>query len=91
MYMYHVYILKSFKHNRLYVGYTTNVKRRLQEHNSNNFPKTFTYRGRPWVLVYCESFLDETDARKREKSLKNYGNVFGLLKKRIIRSLESDG
>ena len=86
--MYYVYILKSEKNRRLYIGYTADLKRRLHQHNSDGPSTRFTSGGRPWHLVYYEAFLNKDDATKRELALKNHGNVFGLLKKRIIRSLE---
>ena len=89
--MYYVYILKSLKQNLIYVGYTTNLKQRVVSHNSDNSSDSFTYRNRPWKLVYYESYLNEDDARDREKNLKNYGKGLILLKKRITRSLGCAG
>ena len=46
-----------------------------------------------WKLVYYEAYLNEQDARDRERMLKHYGAARGRLKKRITRStgLESAG
>jgi len=83
--MYIVYILKSFKNRRIYIGYSTDVHKRVIEHNEN---KVISTRGKgPWKLVYFESFLSKEDALKREKLLKNYGSALGHLKKRISNSL----
>lgn len=55
----------------LYTGYTTNLKRRLQEHNAGIGAK-YT-RGRiPCKLVYFEEFSDKTAAMKREYAIKHY-------------------
>lgn len=83
--MYHVYILKSKKDNSLYVGYTNDVQRRLQEHNKGQVG--YTKDNVPWYLVYYETFTSLEDAKQREKSLKYFGKAFGQLKRRIKNSL----
>jgi len=67
--MFEVYILYSKSSGKTYVGYSSNPKRRLQEHN---FTETsgFTLRYRPGTLIYTERFDDKTAAMKREKFLK---------------------
>ena len=75
----------------MYIGYTDNLVQRIKQHNSPIASMRFTSGGRPWKLVYYEAFFDKKDAEEREQALKNYGNVFGLLKKRIARSLEGAG
>ncbi|UOY08908.1 GIY-YIG nuclease family protein [Muricauda sp. SCSIO 64092] len=67
-----VYVLKSEIDNRLYVGLTQNVEKRLREHNSGKTRSTKGYR--PWQLIYVEEYPDRPTARKREKYLKSgYG------------------
>ena len=83
--MYNVYILKSRKDNSLYVGYTNNITRRLQQHN--NGAVKYTQNRRPWTLVYYETFISIEDARQRERNLKYFGKAFGQLKRRIKNSL----
>jgi putative endonuclease len=83
--MYQVYILKSKKNNTLYVGYTNNLERRLQEHNIGRV--AYTRNLRPWNLVYYESFVSLEDAKRREKGLKYFGKAFGQLRNRIKNSL----
>jgi len=66
--MYYVYVIKSTITNKLYKGFTEDLKRRLEEHNSG---KTFSTKvGKPWVLVYYEAFISKTDARREELFLK---------------------
>ena len=89
--MHYVYILQSLKQNIIYVGYTSNLKQRVDSHNNSNSSNDFTYRNRPWKLVYYESYLDKQDAIDRENNLKNYGKGLVLLKKRISRSLGCAG
>lgn len=83
--MYYVYVLKSLKTHELYYGYTSDLKRRLTQHN--NGESTFTRSARPWTLVYYEAYRSPTDARKRERMLKFYGQAVRRLKERIPCSL----
>lgn len=65
---YYVYVLQSIKNNSLYIGYTTNLKKRLQEHNRGVNFSTKPYR--PWRLIHYEAYRNEDDAKRREKYLK---------------------
>ena len=77
---YHVYALESLKNNNIYIGQTTDLKKRLQEHNLGKNFSTRPYR--PWRLVYYEACLNQLDAKRREKYLKtNQGSR--LLKRRL--------
>ena len=67
--MYYVYILKSLTSGKLYRGSTGNIGRRLKEHNSGNV--TSTKSDLPWKLIYCEAFINKTDALREEKFLKS--------------------
>lgn len=67
--MYFIYVLKSERFSKSYVGYTDNVERRLEEHNSGRGNFTSTYK--PWKLVYTETFEKQSDALEREKFLKS--------------------
>ena len=64
----------------LYFGFTHDLKRRLNEHNSGDNISTKRYM--PWKLIYYEACLSESDARRREKYLKtNMGRR--MLKRRL--------
>jgi len=76
--MYFVYLLKNKFTNELYYGYTNNLERRLKEHNIKN----------EYKLIYYESYISETDARDRERKLKNYGQSRAHLKNRLSSSLK---
>ncbi len=78
--MFYVYILKSEKNQELYIGYTSDLKRRIKEHNQGlNFS---TKRYIPWAIIYYEACIEESDARRREQYLKTtQGNR--LIKRRI--------
>lgn len=83
--MFYVYILKSKKDNKLYIGYTNNLRKRLEEHNSkkNRSTKSRT----PFELIYYEAYKNQEDAQKREEMLKLFGRTLGGLKRRISKSL----
>lgn len=81
--MYYVYILKN-QANKLYIGGTNDLRRRLAEHQTG---KSFSTRGRIWVLVYYEAYQAELDARVRERRLKQQGQAMAQLKRRLSQSL----
>jgi putative endonuclease len=84
--MHYVYVLQSEKNN-LYIGSTSNLERRLNEHNIGRTYSTNRYK--PFRMVYYEAYLNKQDALGRENKLKHHGSVIGHLKKRIRRSLAS--
>jgi putative endonuclease len=66
--MFYVYVIRSEVDGRFYVGFCTNLERRLKEHNAG---KTFSTKGYcPWKLFFFEQFSSRIEARKREKFLK---------------------
>ena len=78
--MYYVYILKSIKDKKLYVGHTNNLKKRFKEHCRGDVPATKNRR--PLKLIYYEASDYLEDAVKREKGLKTgFGRAY--LKRRI--------
>jgi len=85
--MHYVYIIKSKKYGVLYIGYTVNLVKRLNEHNLGLSKYTKKYL--PWKLVYLEGCANERDAKDREEKLKQFGKVYSQLKRRIKRSLLS--
>lgn len=68
--MYYVYVLKSIKNNKSYVGYTSkNVQERLSEHNSGT--NKWTKENGPFKILYYESMHCKKDAIQRESFLKS--------------------
>jgi len=67
---FYVYILGSKKNgiNKTYVGWTINLKKRLNKHNSGKGAKTT--RGRKWKVIYKEIFFSKIKATSREYYLK---------------------
>lgn len=63
-----VYVLFSLKDHKFYTGYTTNIKRRLADHNDGKTKSTAPRR--PLKLIFCEYYLAKEDAMRREKYFK---------------------
>jgi putative endonuclease len=74
--MYYVYLIKSENFSkRIYIGFTTNLKRRLQVHNDGGSIHTAPFK--PWVLHAYLAFEDKIKALEFEKYLKsNSGRAF---------------
>ena len=84
--MFYVYVLKNPKTGALYYGFSSNLRQHFAKHQAMR-------KHAGWKLVYYEAYLNEQDARDRERMLKHYGAARGHLEKRITRStgLESAG
>ncbi len=71
----YVYILLSLKDNKIYTGYTENLKLRFEQHQKGLVESTKNRR--PLKLIYAEACLNQQDATHREKYLKTYhGKMF---------------
>ncbi len=81
---FYTYVLKSLKDSNYYVGFTTDLAKRLEVHNKGKVKST---KNRvPLTLVYWEGCLSQKDATKREKYLKtSWGKRY--LKNRITNYL----
>lgn len=66
--MYYVYVLQSLKDKKLYIGFTSNLKRRFKEHQLGNSKSTKSRR--PLKLIYYETHLNKKDAQRRERYFK---------------------
>ncbi|MBI4457857.1 GIY-YIG nuclease family protein [Candidatus Uhrbacteria bacterium] len=64
----HVYMVRCGD-GSLYTGITTDLERRLGEHNSGK-GAAYTRSRLPVSLVYREEYMNESDARKREAAIK---------------------
>ena len=76
------YILYSPSYNKHYFGYTSDLKRRLEFHNSGL--STFIKKFLPWNLIYFEEFDSRSEAMKREKFFKSYQGYKWLKENKII-------
>jgi putative endonuclease len=89
--MFFVYILKTAKqvnHKRLYIGFTNDLRSRLEKHNMGMVESTKPYA--PYRLVYYEAYSTKKEALEREKNLKLRANAWNQLKQRIFRSINAD-
>ncbi len=85
-FVYYVYLIKSKKKDWVYIGFTSDLRKRFREHNLGKV--RVTKSNRPFTLIYYEAYRDESDARKREIELKKKGQQKEFLKARIKNSLE---
>tara|TARA_B100000953_G_scaffold127982_1_gene105512 strand:+ start:227 stop:478 length:252 start_codon:yes stop_codon:yes gene_type:complete len=79
---YFVYLLGNNKNKKFttYVGYTNNLKKRINLHNAGMGAK-FT-RGRIWKLMYYEKYQTKKEAIAREYYIKKNKKIRNLLKKK---------
>ena len=84
---YYVYMILSKINNRYvsYVGYTSNLKKRLSLHNSSKGAK-FT-RGKFWKLIYSKKYQTKSLALKKEYDLKNDRKKRNDIKNKFINKL----
>lgn len=68
MKFFYVYVLKSISKEFIYVGFTSNLKRRLTEHNNKEELSTKYYA--PFDLIHYEAYRNEKDAKRRENYFK---------------------
>ena len=79
---YFVYLIGNCKFSKLttYVGYTNNLKKRLDLHNAGKGAK-FT-KGRTWKLIYYEKFKTKKEAMLRENYIKKNRKLRNLIKRK---------
>ena len=80
---YFVYLIGNYKKSRLttYVGYTNNIKKRLNLHNTGKGAK-FT-KGRAWKLLYYEKHLTKKGAMLRENFIKKNRKLRNSIKEQF--------
>lgn len=86
--MFYVYILRSLKNCKLYIGYSSDIDSRLNRHNKGQ--ETYTKSGIPWELIYAEEYVRRGEAMKREKYLKKLKNPNYILEN-IVGKVNSGG
>lgn len=72
--MYYLYILKCAD-STLYTGITTDLERRVKEHNSSKLGAKYTAARRPVKLVYFQEFIDRAEASKQEYVIKRLSRI----------------
>ncbi len=83
--MYYVYVIVERESRKRYIGYSSDLRKRIAQHNQGK-GSSFTTKGN-WILVYYEAFLNRKDALIREKKLKQDGRSKYHLFRRIENSL----
>ena len=67
--MFYVYVLRSESDSGFYIGFSTNLRARLRQHQDG---ESFATKSRgPWKLIYYEAYTEREDAEGREKFLKS--------------------
>ena len=82
--MHYVYVIQN-ESGKFYLGSTSDLKRRLSDHNNGRNKST---KGNRWTVVYYEAYVSRQAARKREYRLKHGGRSKQILFERIRDSLE---
>jgi len=81
--MFYVYMLKSKSIKPItYVGYTSNIKKRINLHNSGKGAK-FT-RGRKWEMIYKKVYKTKSEAIKEEHKLKKNYSLRKKIKNKFL-------
>lgn len=71
--MYFVYAIYNSKYNKIYIGQTDDLDKRIALHNNKMFRQSYTARfDGKWILIYKECVDNRNLALKREKQLKSY-------------------
>jgi putative endonuclease len=66
--MFYVYVLRSSKTGRRYVGSCENIDERIRRHNAGR--STATRHGIPWTLVHRKIFASRTETARKERFYK---------------------
>lgn len=74
MKFYYVYILLC-NDDTLYVGVTSDIDRRVTEHNAGKYPEAYTHNRRPVTVAFYQDFTDPNQAIEFEKKLKKWSRL----------------
>jgi putative endonuclease len=83
--MFWTYLLENKDDKSWYIGYSSDLKKRLAQHQSGQGAQT-TKQKNNWHLIYCEGYLNKKDAEGRERFLKS-GSGRKYLKKQLVNYL----
>lgn len=84
---YYVYLIQHTGTKEKYLGRTSDLTKRLLEHNAKGKKTTTRNVEGVWIYVYAEAFRSKQDAVNREKQLKDHGSGKRELFKRLPNSL----
>ena len=85
--MHYVYLLQSADDKSWYIGYSANLKQRVERHQKGDGGRT-TRRKQNWNIIYYEAYKNEEDAKGRERFLKS-GSGRKYLKKQLVNYLRT--
>ncbi len=85
--MFFVYVLRSKLDENFYIGFSNDLKQRMEKHKQGLVRSTKNLR--PVELIYCEVYKSKKDALVREKRLKRFAKGFASLKGRLKYTLMS--
>ncbi|OUW49456.1 MAG: hypothetical protein CBD56_00340 [Candidatus Pelagibacter sp. TMED196] len=88
--MFYVYLIISekYKNFKTYVGYTTNINKRLNKHNSNKGAKST--RGRIWKVIFKRKFETKKLALKYEYFFKKNRILRNIIKNKYVNKTRSN-
>jgi putative endonuclease len=86
--MWYVYMIQNSNSKEYYFGFTSNLEKRLESHNTGKNPSTKRLQG-IWELVYYEAFQDESLARERERKIKSHGNAKREIIRRAVKNTQN--
>lgn len=78
----YVYLLRSLTTKKSYLGWTTDIHRRLEEHNSG--VSKYTKSRGPWELIGYETHVNAQLAKERERKLKHNPRMHYFFRKRVL-------
>ena len=79
--MFYTYVLFSEKFDRLYIGQTEDLTKRIESHNAGLVKSTKHYI--PWRIIHFEEFYSRAEEMKKEKQLKS-GSGREYLRKEVL-------
>ena len=84
--MHYVYLIRSKKDGKCYIGYTKDLGERIRQHNLRKSAATKSRT--PFELIYYEAYKSKKDAKEREGALKYHGQAVRRVKERLKDSLK---
>ena len=80
--MFYVYLIENLVDKSWYTGFTTDIEKRLRDHNQKIGGEYTGKKTGEWKLIYFEAYLEKSDALGRERFLKS-GSGRRFLKKQL--------
>ncbi len=74
----------------IYTGYTKDIQKRIEQHNSTNQGSRYTRTRRPVKLSYVEIHSSQSDAMKRELELKTFTRERKLTMIKLFKKKQTD-